>query len=39
MSDGYARITNERGTVQLCWDPDKVSCYDAHIMDDLHGSF
>jgi hypothetical protein len=38
-SDGFARITNEKGTVSLCWDPDKVSCYDLYILDQKHGPF
>ena len=39
INGGWARITNSDGEVILCYDPQKVSCYDAHLMDLEHGPF
>lgn len=39
LTDGWARITNADGTVNLCYDPNSVTCYDAHLMDAEYGPF
>ena len=39
ISGGWARIVNPDGEWVLCYDPDKVSCYDHHLMDQKYGSF
>ena len=39
INGGWAQVTNEDGQVILCYDRDKVSCYDHWLMDREYGAF